>query len=65
MFFVSSLPVFYQDWGGREAIMVFSMSDLGPVTTVQSVALSITFFVVIFASFFLPGATFWMMRPSM
>jgi hypothetical protein len=50
--------------GGREAIIVFSMSDLCPVTTVQSAALSIAFGVIIFVSS-LSGAILWMMRPSM
>jgi hypothetical protein len=64
IFFVSSLPVFYQGWGGREAIIIFAMGDLGTVTTAQSVALSIAFGVVIFIAS-LPGAVFWIMRPSM
>ena len=64
IFFVSSLPIFYQGWGGREAIIILAMGDLGTVTTVQSIALSIAFGVVVFIAS-LPGAVFWIMRPSM
>ena len=64
IFFVSSLPIFYQGWGGREAIIIFAMGDLGTVTTAQSIALSIAFGVVVFIAS-LPGAVFWIMRPSM
>jgi len=64
IFFVSSLPVFYQGWGGREAVIIAAMGDLGHVTIAQSVALSVAFGVVIFIAS-LPGAVFWIMRPSM
>lgn len=64
IFFVSSLPIFYQGWGGREAIIIAALGDLGTVTTTQSVALSVAFGVVMFLGS-LPGAIFWIMRPSM
>jgi uncharacterized membrane protein YbhN (UPF0104 family) len=64
IFFVSSLPIFYQGWGGREAIIIVVLSDLGTITTAQSIALSIAFGVVAFIAS-LPGAVFWLMRPSM
>lgn len=64
IFFVSSLPIFYQGWGGREAVIIATMSNLGHITTAQSVALSVAFGVVVFMAS-LPGAVFWLMRPSM
>jgi glycosyltransferase 2 family protein len=64
IFFVSSLPIFYLGWGGREAIIIFAMGDLGTVTTAQSIALSIAFGVVMLIAS-VPGALVWLMRPSM
>ena len=64
VFFISSLPIFYQGWGGREATLIVAMSDLGSMTPAQSVALSVAFGVVIFVAS-LPGAVLWMLRPSM
>jgi uncharacterized membrane protein YbhN (UPF0104 family) len=64
IFFVSSLPIFYQGWGGREAVIIAVMGDLGQITNAQSVALSVAFGVVVFIAS-LPGAIFWIMRPSM
>ena len=64
IFFISSLPIFYQGWGGREATLIFAMSDLGSMTPAQSVALSVAFGVVVFVAS-LPGAVLWMLRPSM
>jgi uncharacterized membrane protein YbhN (UPF0104 family) len=64
IFFVSSLPIFYQGWGGREAIIILAMGELGTVTTAQSIALSIAFGVVMLIAS-VPGALVWLMRPSM
>jgi hypothetical protein len=64
IFFISSLPIFYQGWGGREATLILAMSDVGSMTPAQSVALSVAFGVVVFVAS-LPGAVLWMLRPSM
>jgi hypothetical protein len=64
IFFVSSLPVFYLGWGGREAIVVATIGSVGTVTAVEAVALSVAFGVVVFLAS-LPGAVFWILRPSM
>lgn len=64
IFLISSLPIFYQGWGGREAVVIFTIGGVGSVTDVQAVALSVAFGVVVAASS-IPGALFWAMRPSM
>lgn len=64
IFLISSLPVFYQGWGGREAVVILTIGGLGTVSTAQAVALSVAFGVVVFISS-IPGAMFWLMRPSM
>jgi hypothetical protein len=64
IFLISSLPIFYQGWGGREAIVILTIGGMGTVSSAQSIALSVAFGVVVFISS-LPGAVFWMMRPSM
>jgi hypothetical protein len=64
IFLISSLPIFYQGWGGREAVIVLTIGGMGNVTSAQSVALSVAFGIVVALSS-LPGALFWMMRPSM
>ena len=64
IFFVSSLPVFYLGWGGREAIVIATLGSMGTVTRVEAVALSVALGVVVFLAS-LPGAAFWAMRPSM
>lgn len=64
IFLISSLPIFYQGWGGREAIVILTIGGLGAVSSAQSIALSVAFGAVVFVSS-IPGAVFWMMRPSM
>lgn len=64
IFFVSSLPVFYQGWGGREAVVIATIGNTGQVTSAEAIALSVAFGVVVFLAS-LPGAVFWLMRPSM
>jgi hypothetical protein len=64
IFLISSLPIFYQGWGGREAVVLLTIGGSGTVTSAQSIALSVAFGVVVFLSS-IPGAVFWLMRPSM
>ncbi len=64
IYFVSSLPVFYQGWGGREAIVIATIGSTGYVSHGEVLALSIGFGAVVFVAS-LPGAVFWLMRPSM
>ncbi|MGH6824152.1 lysylphosphatidylglycerol synthase transmembrane domain-containing protein [Methyloceanibacter sp.] len=64
IFFVSSLPVFYQGWGGREAAAIATIGNTGQVTSAEAIALSVAFGIVVFLGS-LPGAVFWLMRPSM
>jgi hypothetical protein len=64
IFLISSLPIFYQGWGGREAVVILTIGGLGTVSSIQSIALSIAFGVVAALSS-IPGALFWIMRPSM
>lgn len=64
IFLVSSLPIFYQGWGGREAVVLLTIGGVGTVTGAQSIALSVAFGVVVALSS-IPGAVFWIMRPSM
>jgi hypothetical protein len=64
IFFVSSLPIFYLGWGAREAVFIASLGSVGGISTAESVALSLGLGVMVFLSS-LPGAVFWLMRPSM
>ena len=64
IFLISSLPIFYQGWGGREAVVILTVGALGTVSSAQSIALSVAFGVVVALSS-IPGAVFWIMRPSM
>jgi hypothetical protein len=64
IFFVSALPVFYQGWGGREAAVVATIGSTAQVTSPEAIALSVAFGIVVFLAS-LPGAVFWIMRPSM
>jgi glycosyltransferase 2 family protein len=64
IFFVSSLPIFYQGWGAREVIVIATIGRVGNVTSAESVALSVAFGTVVFLAS-LPGAVLWLMRPSM
>lgn len=63
IFFVSSLPIFYLGWGAREAIVIATLASAS-VSNAEAVALSVAFGVVVFLSS-LPGAMFWLLRPSM
>jgi glycosyltransferase 2 family protein len=64
IFFVSALPIFYQGWGGREAIVIATIGSTGQVTSAEAIALSVAFGVVAFLAS-LPGAVLWIARPSM
>jgi hypothetical protein len=64
IFLVSSLPIFYQGWGGREAVVILTIGGMSTVTTAQAIALSIAIGVVVALSS-IPGAVFSMTRPSM
>jgi hypothetical protein len=64
IFFVSSLPIFYLGWGAREAIVIATLGSAASVSTVEAVALSVGFGVIVFLSS-LPGALLWLLRPSM
>ncbi len=64
IFFVSSLPIFYLGWGAREAAVIATLGTGGSLTGGEAVALSVTFGIVVFLAS-LPGAVFWLMRPSM
>jgi Lysylphosphatidylglycerol synthase TM region len=64
IFLISSLPIFYQGWGGREAVIILTIGGTGNVSSAQSVALSVAFGVVVALSS-IPGALFWIVRPSM
>ena len=64
IFFVSVLPIFYQGWGGREAIVVATIGTAGHLTSTEAIALSVAFGVAMLLAS-LPGAVLWIMRPSM
>jgi uncharacterized membrane protein YbhN (UPF0104 family) len=64
IFFVSALPIFYLGWGAREAAVIATLGTGGSMTSGEAVALSVTFGIVVFLAS-LPGAIFWLMRPSM
>jgi uncharacterized membrane protein YbhN (UPF0104 family) len=64
IFLVASLPIFYMGWGGREAIVIMTLGAVAHLPTSESLALSAAYGVIIFLAS-LPGAAFWLMRPSM
>jgi uncharacterized membrane protein YbhN (UPF0104 family) len=64
VFFVASLPIFYQGWGGREAAVVLTLGSVSSMTSSEAVALSVAFGVS-FLLAALPGGVFWLIRPSM
>jgi len=64
IFFVSSLPIFYLGWGAREAIFIATLGGVGGISTAEAVALSLGIGVMVFLAS-LPGAVFWLLRPSM
>jgi hypothetical protein len=64
IFLVASLPIFYMGWGGREAAVIMTLGTVAHLPTSESLALSAAYGVIIFLAS-LPGAAFWLMRPSM
>jgi hypothetical protein len=64
VFFVSSLPIFYLGWGGREAAVVLTLGSASSISSSEAVALSVAFGVCVLLAA-LPGGVFWLMRPSM
>jgi lysylphosphatidylglycerol synthase-like protein len=64
IFLVASLPVFYMGWGGREAVVIMTLGAVAHLSTSEALALSSAYGVIIFLAS-LPGAAFWLMRPSM
>jgi uncharacterized membrane protein YbhN (UPF0104 family) len=61
--FVNNLPFLYAGWGGRELITVVTLSHVGGVPTDQALLLSICYGLVMLVVA-LPGAIFWMARPT-
>lgn len=64
VFFVASLPIFYQGWGGREAAVVLTLGSVSSMSSSEAVALSVAVGVS-FLLAALPGGVFWLIRPSM
>jgi hypothetical protein len=64
VFFVSSLPIFYLGWGGREAAVVLTLGSVSSMSSSEAVALSVAFGVCVLLAA-LPGGVLWLMRPSM
>lgn len=64
IFFVASLPIFYQGWGGREAAVVLTLGSVSSMSSSEAVALSVAVGVS-FLLAALPGGVFWLIRPSM
>ena len=62
--FIASLPIFYLGWGAREAAVILTIGASAPLSSPESVALSVAFGVCVFLTS-LPGGVFWLMRPSM
>lgn len=62
--FVFSLPVFYLGWGGREAMVIMTIGSVAHLATTDSLALSAAYGVIVFLAA-IPGAVFWLLRPSM
>jgi uncharacterized membrane protein YbhN (UPF0104 family) len=62
--FVASLPFFFQGWGGREAIILATLSAVGGVVEPQALGLSIAYGAVVFVCA-LPGGLLWLMRPGL
>jgi hypothetical protein len=63
IFLVSSLPIFYMGWGGREAVVIATLGSVAHLPTSESLALSAAFGVIVSLAS-LPGAALWLMRPS-
>jgi hypothetical protein len=64
IFLVTSLPIFYMGWGGREAVVIMTLGAVAHLPTSESLALSAAYGVIVFLVS-LPGAALWLMRPSM
>ncbi|HLH12714.1 MAG TPA: lysylphosphatidylglycerol synthase transmembrane domain-containing protein [Methylovirgula sp.] len=62
--FISSLPIFYMGWGGREAAVIMTLGTVAHLATADALALSAAYGVVVFLTA-LPGAVLWLLRPSM
>jgi len=61
--FVSNLPFLYAGWGGRELIVVVTLSGAGGVRADEALVLSVAAgFAMLIAA--LPGAFFWVVRPT-
>jgi uncharacterized membrane protein YbhN (UPF0104 family) len=61
---ISSLPIFFLGWGGREAIMIATLGVVGRVPATEILALSIAYGAIVFVSS-LPGGILWLMRPGL
>jgi hypothetical protein len=61
--FVSSLPFLYAGWGGRELIVVVTLSGVGGARSDEALVLSIAYGLAMLVAA-LPGAVFWIARPT-
>lgn len=61
--FVSNLPFLYAGWGGRELIIVVTLSGVGGARADDALVLSITAGLAMLVVA-LPGAVFWIARPT-
>jgi uncharacterized membrane protein YbhN (UPF0104 family) len=61
--FVNNLPFLYAGWGGRELITVVTLSQIGGMQADSALVLSISYGLIMLAVA-LPGAVFWMARPT-
>lgn len=64
VFFVSSLPVFYQGWGAREVIFYMTVGAVSALSAADAAALSIAVGGITFATSLL-GAVIWLLNPTM
>jgi uncharacterized membrane protein YbhN (UPF0104 family) len=61
--FVSNLPFLYAGWGGRELIIVVTLSGVGGARADEALMLSIAYGLAMLVAA-LPGAVFWIARPT-
>lgn len=61
--FVSNLPFLYAGWGGRELIVVVTLSGVGGARADEALVLSIAYGLAMLVAA-LPGAVFWIVRPT-
>ena len=61
--FVSNLPFLYAGWGGRELIVVVTLSGVGGARADETLVLSIAYGLAMLVAA-LPGAVFWIVRPT-